>query len=110
MQEITEKTGATIDEINHRIMDILNPSLHHHDLLQSYVRAPADEDSKQTEDIQREVSIGDYPEEEEDDDTAAGLKGRSKRNTRWKTRGQEKPMFHRNSVETEMKIQKSNRR
>ncbi|XP_036149792.1 uncharacterized protein LOC114255390 [Monomorium pharaonis] len=64
--EAAEDTTST-SAIEHQVMDILNPGLHHHDLLQSYVRAEApDHDSKQEfseefEEPSKEGPSGKYP-------------------------------------------------
>jgi len=39
--------ATSASAVEHHVMDILNPSLHHHDLLQSYVHVEVSPDLKQ---------------------------------------------------------------
>ena len=41
------ENAMSASAMEHHVMDILNPGLHHHDLLQSYVRVEVCSDSKQ---------------------------------------------------------------
>ncbi|OAD62621.1 hypothetical protein WN48_07688 [Eufriesea mexicana] len=55
MGEVTASVSTSAQNlIDSKIMCILNPTMHHHDLLQSYVRVPVEStsNSKQFEDVE----------------------------------------------------------
>lgn len=95
-----ESAASTIE---YHVMEVLNPRLYHHDLLQSYVRTEVS-DSKQdeSEDAARETRSSDYSiaNNGNNDD---GRDQRKKRDNK-----SEKDRF--DAIESEMKIQKSRRK
>ncbi|XP_076652645.1 uncharacterized protein LOC143358968 [Halictus rubicundus] len=110
---IAAEAASAADAIDSKIMDILNPSLHHHDLLQSYVRAPADvtTSSRQSEEPdstpnKNSSSLGtclavESPEDV-DKESCAGNGRKKKRNDK----KQQKHKTDKSSIESEMIIQK----
>lgn len=99
--------------VEHHVMDILNPTLHHHDLLQSYVRTDVDigSDSKQDleefEEPTKEAHSSKYP-------TKANVSDNRKNNFRYDGRKKKddktKKERSNTTVESEMRIQKSRRK
>lgn len=102
--------ATSANAVEHQVMDILNPSLHHHDLMQSYVRtrAEAGPDSKQDpeefEEPSKEKHSGKYPR------VASGSNARSAYDKG--KRGNDKKEKKRSdaTIDSEMRIQKSRRK
>ncbi|KAL0105564.1 hypothetical protein PUN28_015799 [Cardiocondyla obscurior] len=103
-----DANSANNDAVEHHVMDILNPSLHHHDLIQSYVHVDVGSDSKQdpekfeepskeghSDNYSRIVSNSNarYPRDKEK--KSGDKKGKSKSDA---------------AIESEMKIQKSRKK
>ncbi|XP_076629207.1 uncharacterized protein LOC143345716 [Colletes latitarsis] len=97
-------------------MDILNPTLHHHDLLQSYVRSPADSisNSKQSEEIENfnknPSSLGTClaAESSEDVDKESRISHEPRRKGNRKK--EQKHKSEKSSIESEMNIQKKKKK
>lgn len=118
MSELILESTNTTDAINFKIMSILNPTLHHHDLLQSYVRAPVDgsSNSKQSEELEnfneRSSSFDTCLVRESPEDINEGslISDKKKKKKKMKKKRSDKKQQKRNSnklsVESEMKIQK----
>ncbi|XP_076391970.1 uncharacterized protein LOC143265192 [Megachile rotundata] len=111
MTEVASESTVT-DAINTKIMSILNPALHHHDLLQSYVRAPVEgpSSSKQTEEPENlndqspslGICLATTSSEDVNKESQVSDKKRKKKNDK----KEQKKDSNKTSVETEMKIQK----
>ena len=106
MSEITVSESANAQNaIDSKIMGILNSTIHH-DLLQSYVRAPVESvsDSKQLEESENfdkiPSSLGTYFDKELNDDKEIGGDKKDKKNK------QRENKSNKLSVESEMNIQK----
>lgn len=119
MSEIPQATSKNeASAVEHHVMDILNPTLHHHDLLQSYVRtrAEASPDTKQDyeefEEPSKKTHPNKYPTIADDDnyngrdDSARRDHEKQKNNNNKK----EKERFDVVTIESDMKIQKSRRK
>jgi len=102
--------------VEHHVMDILNPTLHHHDYLQSYVRTRGEigSDSKQDfvefEELAKEMHSNKYP-------TIANNESNDNRNNhyvynKWDKNNHKKQKEKLDviTVESEMRIQKSKRK
>lgn len=103
--------------VESHVMEILNPALHHHDLLQSYVRTPTEigNDSKQDcEEFKepiKKAQLNKYPTTKSDhcngrNDNARYVHDKRKKNNE-KEREKEKFDI---TIESELKIQKSRRK
>lgn len=90
--------------VEHHVMDILNPRLHHHDLLQSYVRTRVEIGSDSKQDVE-ELEEAHSSKTNASDSRRGNLRydGRKKRNND-KTERSDTTVA---SVESEMRIQKS---
>ncbi|CAD1468143.1 unnamed protein product [Heterotrigona itama] len=104
------KSANTQNAIDSKIMGILNSTIHHHDLLQSYVRAPVESasGSKQLEESENfdkiPSSLGTYFDKElNDDDDKESHIGGDKKDRKNKQRESKSNKL---SVESEMNIQK----
>ncbi|XP_076244549.1 uncharacterized protein LOC143185438 [Calliopsis andreniformis] len=107
---ILRESTDTSDAIDSKIKGILNPTLHHHDLLQSYVRAPVEgtSGSKQFEEPVNKSSsldtcLATETAEDVDRESRTNTERRKKKNN--KKQQKEKPN-DKLSVESEMNIQK----
>ncbi|XP_076667830.1 uncharacterized protein LOC143368709 [Andrena cerasifolii] len=110
-----ESTDA-VDAIDSKIKGILNPTLHHHDLLQSYVRATAEGASsskhpEETENLNKNPSsldtcLGTESFEDVDKESRASPEGRRKRSDKKQPKERSSDKL---SVESEMNIQKKKR-
>lgn len=104
--QVVIEDATSASAVEHHVMDILNPSLHHHDLLQSYVRVEASSDSKQDseefEDPSKEGHSSKYPR------VASGNTGATRYDKGKK--GNDRKERERSDIESEMKIQKSRRK
>ncbi|XP_033340198.1 uncharacterized protein LOC117228518 [Megalopta genalis] len=108
---VTESIDTT-EAIDSKIMNILNPSLHHHDLLQSYVRAPADAttSSRQSEESDAPNKNPSFlgtclavdSSEDVDKESCISNDRRKKRNDK----KQQKYKTDKSSIESEMNMQK----
>lgn len=98
---------VTLSAVEHHVLDILNPSLHHHDLLQSYVRAEVGSDSKQDpdefEEPSREGHSGKYHPTATSGGNARPSHDKGKKSNDKKEKG-------RSDIESEIRIQKSRRK
>ncbi|KAK1120235.1 hypothetical protein K0M31_012602 [Melipona bicolor] len=108
------KSANTQNAIDSKIMGILNSTIHHHDLLQSYVRAPVESasGSRQLEESENfdkiPSSLGIYfdkelNDEELDDNKESRINGDKKDR---KNKQRESSKSNKLSVESEMNIQK----
>ncbi|XP_072742701.1 uncharacterized protein [Anoplolepis gracilipes] len=108
-RDVAKDVASTIE---HHVMDILNPTLHHHDLLQSYVRVEIDSDSKQDveefEEPIKEAHSSKYPTKANDSDSRKD----NFRNDSRKKKNNDKTVKEKSdtTVESEMRIQKSKRK
>lgn len=92
--------------VEHQVMDILNPRLHHHDLLQSYVRTRVETGSDLKQDVE---------ELEEAHSSKSNANGSDNRKDNFRYDGRKKKNNDKTersdtaiaSVESEMRIQKS---
>lgn len=112
MSDVPQAEDATsANAVEHQVMDILNPSLHHHDLMQSYVRtrAEAGSDSKQDpeefEEPSKEGHSGKYPRAASGSNTRCAFDDKGKKGSDKKEK--ERPDA---TIESEMRIQKSRRK
>lgn len=104
--QVVVEDATSASAVEHHVMDILNPSLHHHDLLQSYVRTQVEgSDSKQDpeefEDPSKEGHSSKYPRVASSNTGARYDKGK---------KGSDRKERERSDIESEMKIQKSRRK
>jgi len=113
MGEILQAKDATYTSaVEHHIMDILNPTLHHHDYLQSYVRGEVGSDSKQDfiefEELAKEVQSNKYPTIVNNGDSD----NCNNRYNKWNknNHNKQKEKLDVTTVESEMRIQKSKRK
>ncbi|KAK9295025.1 hypothetical protein QLX08_010557 [Tetragonisca angustula] len=113
MSEITVSESVnTQNAIDSKIMGILNSTIHHHDLLQSYVRAPVESaSSRQLEESENfdkiPSSLGIYFDKElNDDDDKESRIGSDKKDKKNKQQESKSNKFENSSVESEMNIQK----
>lgn len=100
--------ATSANAVEHQVMDILNPGLHHHDLLQSYVRtrAEAGPDSKQDPEEFEEPS-----KEKHSDKYPRVPSGSNARYDKGKKGNDKKEKERSNAtIESEMRIQKSRRK
>lgn len=110
--EIAVKTEMCAEEVEHHVMDILNPTLHHHDLLQSYVLTENISDPKQDSEEYKDLTKTIHPDKYStitNDNNGRDNKARyikSKKNNDKK----EKEKFDDATIESEMRIQKSRRK
>lgn len=112
-QAIAKNEVCTI-AVEHHVMDILNPTLHHHDLLQSYVRTRIEnsdpkQDSEENKDLTKKGHLSRYSTIANSDDNNNGARyvyDKSKRNNDKK----EKEKFDDTTIESEMRIQKSRKK
>ncbi|XP_025074347.1 uncharacterized protein LOC112552715 [Pogonomyrmex barbatus] len=101
--------------VEHHVMDILNPTLHHHDLLQSYVRTRVETgDSKQDfeefEEPSKEAHLSKYPTAASGGYTSNARytqKDKGKKSNDRKGKDNKSPD---STIESEMRIQKSRRK
>lgn len=114
---MSEATVKDIDTsaADHHVMDILNPTLHHHDFLQSYVRTrEVGSDAKQgvleSEELTKETQSNKHT-------TAANVGNNDNRNGRYgynkcdkNNDKKEKEKVDITTIESEVRIQKSKRR
>ncbi|XP_053976398.1 uncharacterized protein LOC128875089 [Hylaeus volcanicus] len=115
-EEVPTESTPTSDAIDSKIMDILNPSLHHHDLLQSYVRSPIESvsNSKQSEELEslnkNSSSLGTClaVESSEDADKESRVSHEPKKRKSNKKQQKDKP--EKSSIESEMNIQKKKKK
>lgn len=104
--QVVAENAMSASAVEHHVMDILNPGLHHHDLLQSYVRVEVCSDSKQDpeefEEPCKEVRSSKHLTALSGDKAryAKGKKG----NDRKEKQGPD------TAIESEMRIQKSKRK
>ncbi|KOC71180.1 hypothetical protein WH47_06241 [Habropoda laboriosa] len=109
---ISSESMNTLGVIDSKIMGILNPTMHHHDLLQSYVRAPAESTSNSKQSGESEnldktpSSLGTCLDTEFTDgvDKESRVDGDKKK--RKNDKQQPKSKSDKLSVESEMSIQK----
>lgn len=101
--------ATSASAVEHHVMDILNPSLHHHDLLQSYVHvevggSDSKQDPEEFEEPRKEGHSGKYSKAASDGNARyahdKGKKGNEKKE-------KEKSDI---AIESEMRIQKSRRK
>lgn len=110
---IASEFTNTHNAIDSKIMDFLNPIMHHHDLLQSYVRALAENisNSKQSEEesdsnfSKISSSLELYPNTESTDDKQNYINNDRKKKKKDKKQ-QKGNKFNKLSIESEMNIQK----
>lgn len=103
-RDVAEDVAAST--VEHHVMDILNPRLHHHDLLQSYVRTRMEigSDSKQdVEEFEDSVKEAHSSKNSSDNRKDNFRYGRKKKNND-KTERERSDIT---SVESEMRLQKS---
>ncbi|KOX67400.1 hypothetical protein WN51_11180 [Melipona quadrifasciata] len=108
---IVSESANTQNAIDSKIMGILNSTIHHHDLLQSYVRAPVESasGSRQLEESENfdkiPSSLGIYFDKElnDDDDKESRINGDKKDR---KNKQRESSKSNKLSVESEMNIKK----
>lgn len=110
MPQAVAEDATSASAVEHHVMDILNPSLHHHDLLQSYVRtrAEAGPDSKHNpeefEEPCKEGHSGKYPTVASSGNTRyVQDKGKKGNDRKEKERSE-------SAIESEMRIQKSRKK
>lgn len=110
------KDGTCVNAVEHRVLDILNPMLHHHDLLQSYVMAPTvfNSDSKQNYEEFKESGKETYLGKSKninDNKKNNHIDVRNIHEKRKNSNGErEKEKFDMTAIESEMRMQKSRRR
>ncbi|XP_024223726.1 uncharacterized protein LOC112212918 [Bombus impatiens] len=108
---LVSETTDTQDDIDSKIMGILNPTIHHHDLLQSYVRVAAESVSnlkqfEESEDFDKVPSLGTCPDKEfiDNDDKESHINDDKK--DRKNNKKQRESKSNKLSVESEVNIQK----
>lgn len=108
-QTIATEDATPASAVEHQVMDILNPSLHHHDLLQSYVRTRAEGGSDLKQDPEepfqqpsKEEHSGKYPR------VASGSNARYDKEK--KSNNKKEKERSDTTIESEMRIQKSRRK
>lgn len=121
MNETPQKTAkdemSTSSAVEHHVMDILNPMLHHHDLLQSYVRirtengSDSKKDHEEFEEPSKDTHPAKYASLADDGDGGKARKSNT-RNTHDKRKKNDKKEKERLDVatESEMRIQKTRRK
>ncbi|KAL6449160.1 hypothetical protein ACFW04_000683 [Cataglyphis niger] len=113
MNDDVEQSAAkdVASTVEHHVMDILNPTLHHHDLLQSYVRTRVEigvdskQDVEEIEESTKEARSSKYPAKVNGSDNCR-YDGKKKRNDD-RTK---KERSNITNVESEMRIQKSRKK
>ncbi|XP_026670807.1 uncharacterized protein LOC108626658 [Ceratina calcarata] len=110
-ETILQESKDTQNAIDSKIMGILNPTMHHHDLLQSYVLAPMESpsNSKQYEELEnadKTPSLGAYIDTESTDDADKRNYFDGVKKNRRNDRKQQKDKSEKLSVESEVNIQK----
>ncbi|EFN83353.1 uncharacterized protein LOC109503958 [Harpegnathos saltator] len=117
-QATAKDEACTSAAIEYHVMDILNPTLHHHDLLQSYVRirtetgSDSKKDQEEFEEPNKDTHLSKYAtlSDSGDDNTrksnAHNAHGKKKKNNDKK----EKKRLDVATMESEMRIQKTRRK
>lgn len=122
MNEVSQASAKdeahTSAAVEHHVMDILNPTLHHHDLLQSYVRIRTEtgSDSKKDQEEFEEPSKDTHPGKyatlaDSGDGNARKSNARNVHDKRKKSNDKkEKDRLDIATLESEMRIQKTRRK
>lgn len=109
-QSVAKDVASTVE---HHVMDILNPTLHHHDLLQSYVRTRVEigfdskQDVEEIEESTKEARSSKYPTKVNGSDNFRYDGKKKKNDDRTK---KERSNITTTNVESEMRIQKSRKK
>lgn len=108
--------ASTSAAVEHHVQDILNPMLHHHDLLQSYVRTETGSDSKKDQEEFEEPSKDTHPGKyatlaDDGDGTVRKSNARNVHDKRKKSNDKkEKERLDIATMESEMRIQKTRKK
>ncbi|KYM86730.1 hypothetical protein ALC53_03880 [Atta colombica] len=105
--QIVAENAMSTSAMEHHVMDILNPSLHHHDLLQSYVRVEVCSDSKDPQEFEepcKEVHSSKHLT------ALSGDKARYAHDKGKKGKDRKEKQSPDTAIESEMRIQKSKRK
>ncbi|XP_076751462.1 uncharacterized protein LOC143423787 [Xylocopa sonorina] len=111
-EQILLKSINNHDAINSNIVGILNPTMHHHDLLQSYVRAPTESasNSKQSQETNNSIktpsSLGICLDEESVDEINKECRVNSVKKGKDNDKKQEKSKSDKSSIQSEISLQK----
>lgn len=100
--------ATSASAVEHQVMDILNPGLHHHDLLQSYVRTRVEggTDSKQDpEEFEEPCKEGHSSKP-----STAAIGGNARYDKGKKGNDRKEKEKSDSAIESEMRIQKSRRK
>lgn len=118
-QETAKDEARTSAAVEHHVMDILNPTLHHHDLLQSYVRirtetnSESKKDHEEFEEPSKDTHPGKYASLADGGD-GGNVRKSNARNAHDKRKKsndkKEKERLDIATMESEMRIQKTRRK
>lgn len=111
MSEIPQNNDTECT-VEYHVMDILNPALHHHDLLQSYVRTRVEigTDSKDCDDFKESIKEAHLNNITAKSDHYNTHNACHTQDTRKKNNDKKKKEKFNTTIESEMKIQKFRRK
>lgn len=103
--QIVVEDAASASAVEHHVMEILNPGLHHHDLLQSYVHVEVGSNAKQDPEEFEEPSKEGYSSKHSKAASGGSAHDKGKRSSDKKEKERSDTV-----IDSEMRIQKSRRK